>query len=130
MVNRLSSAARDEAHFTVLRLLAERPHASQREIAAELGISVGRTNYLVRGLVEKGHVRLENFRASPHKLGYWHVLTPTGLAARAALAGRFLARKLAEYEALEAEIAALRQEARPGSSAAPPHAAAPAHRPD
>lgn len=103
--------ARDEAHFRVLRLLSERPQASQREIAEELGISLGKVNYLLKALVAKGHVKVENFRASPHKLGYWHVLTPGGVSERAVLAGRFLQRKLAEYEALEAEIAQLQREA-------------------
>jgi EPS-associated MarR family transcriptional regulator len=106
-------------------MLSERPHASQREIARELGISLGRTNYLLRALVAKGLIKIENFRTSPHKLGYWHVLTPRGIAERAALSARFLQRKLADYAALEAEIAAIRGElaAIEGGNSAVPNSA-------
>ncbi|MCZ8371093.1 MAG: MarR family EPS-associated transcriptional regulator [Porphyrobacter sp.] len=101
---------RDEVHFRVLRLIEGRPDASQREIAGELGVSLGAVNYCLRALVEKGHVKLANFRASKNRLGYVYVLTPEGLAHRAQLAAAFIERKRAEYEAIRAELEALEGE--------------------
>lgn len=110
MSNRLSSEQREDISFRVLRLLAEHPGYSQREMAVALGISLGRVNYCLKALTAKGHVKIENFNASPHKLGYLHVLTPRGIAERTRLAASFLKRKLAEYDALKAEIDALESE--------------------
>ena len=104
---------REDAHFRVLNLLKERPELSQRQIAAELGISLGRINYCLKALVDRGYVKIENFRSSNHKLGYLHVLTPSGISERASLGSRFLARKLGEYEALKTEIDSLRSEISP-----------------
>lgn len=98
------AAGRADAQFRILRLLEERPDASQREIARDLGISLGAVNYCLRALLEKGHVRLANFRASTNKLGYVYVLTPEGLGHRAHLAIRFIERKVAEYEAIRREL--------------------------
>jgi EPS-associated MarR family transcriptional regulator len=99
-----------EIRFRVMRLLQKEPHLSQREIAARLGISLGVVNYCLRALVAKGQVKIRNFRAAGNKLRYAYVLTPKGIAAKAALTGVFLQRKIAEYEALKAEIAALETE--------------------
>ncbi len=102
--------------FRVLRALEQNPDLSQREIAQALGISLGGVNYCLRALVEKGQVKIRNFRASDKKLRYAYVLTPSGLTERAALTGQFLQRKLAEYEALKVEIARLQdEEKRPGA---------------
>lgn len=79
-------------------------------MAKALGVSLGGVNYCLNALIEKGHVRLGNFKASPNKLGYFYVLTPDGIAQRANLATRFIKRKLAEYEAIKAEIEALRND--------------------
>lgn len=98
----------EEVSFRVMRLVEENPRITQREIAVGLGISLGRANYCVGALVEKGLVKIENFKASDVKWRYIYVLTPSGIAERAALTGRFLARKIREYEALKAEIDALR----------------------
>lgn len=98
---------REDVHFRVLHLLTSRPDASQREIASELGVSLGAVNYCVNALLEKGHIKLANFRASKNKLGYVYVLTPEGIANRARLATRFIERKAAEYEAIKAELEAL-----------------------
>ena len=95
---------REDVHFRVLRLLDNRPDASQREISEELGVSLGAVNYCLKALIEKGHVKLANFRASRNKLGYVYVLTPLGLAHRAELAMRFVERKRCEYEALRREL--------------------------
>jgi EPS-associated MarR family transcriptional regulator len=93
----------------VLRFLEEHPDHSQRDISRALGVSLGGVNYCLRALIEKGSVKIENFRNSRNKLGYLYVLTPEGIAERAALTGRFLRRKMAEYEALRAEIEALQR---------------------
>jgi EPS-associated MarR family transcriptional regulator len=110
MTSDKAAQQRDDVHFRVLRLLEKRPEASQREIAEELGVSVGAINYCVRALLDKGHVKLANFKASKNKLGYVYVLTPQGIAHRAGLATRFIERKLAEYEATKAELAQLQDE--------------------
>jgi EPS-associated MarR family transcriptional regulator len=93
-----------------MRALAENPHATQRELAKQLGISLGALNYCMRALSEQGWIKVENFSKSNRKLAYAYLLTPTGLAAKARLTSRFLKRKLVEYEALRAEIEELRAE--------------------
>ena len=80
---------------------------TQREIADALGISLGGVNYCLKGLVERGNVKVQNFRTSTNKLAYAYVLTPRGIRSRAALTKTFLARRLAEYEALRDEIESL-----------------------
>jgi len=94
----------------VIRLIAETPRVSQRKVASALGMSLGKANYCIRALIEKGFVKAENYRTSNNKLGYLYVLTPSGMAAKADLAKFFLARKVREYEALRLEIAQLRRE--------------------
>ena len=84
---------------------------SQRELADALGVSVGAANYCLKALVAKGWVKLENFQKNPNKLGYLYLLTPIGIAARAHLTASFLRRKMAEHEALRAEIDQLQAEA-------------------
>jgi EPS-associated MarR family transcriptional regulator len=93
--------------FELLYLLEHEPGLSQREIARRLGISLGRANYCLRALLDKGALKLANFRASSSKLGYAYVLTPSGLATRAAMTARFLKRKLADYDRLRQQIEAL-----------------------
>lgn len=95
--------------FELLFLLENEPGLSQREIADRLGISLGRANYCVKALLDKGALKLANFKASSNKLGYVYVLTPSGIAARASMTARFLQRKLADYERLKHQIEALRQ---------------------
>ena len=101
---------REGLDFELLYLLQREPGLSQREIAARLGISLGRVNYCLKALAGKGAVKLANFKASPAKLRYAYVLTPSGVAERLALTRRFLERKLAGYERVEAQIASLRRE--------------------
>ena len=93
-----------------MRLLEANPDLTQRELAEHLGVSVGALNYCLKALMEKGWVKMQNFASSKNKFGYAYVLTPMGLAEKASLAGRFLKRKLDEYEALRAEIEALKLE--------------------
>ena len=105
-----AEASQDETLFRVLRTLEAKPQTSQRELADDLGVSLGKANYCLKALVDKGLVKIQNFRNSRNKLAYAYVLTPSGVAARAALTGRFLKRKVAEYEALQKEIEELKRE--------------------
>lgn len=108
MVSNKIAQQREDVHFRVLRLLEARPDASQREMAEELGVSLGAINFCIKALIDKGHIKLANFKASKNKLGYVYVLTPEGIGHRAQLAARFLKRKMAEFEAIEAELDQLR----------------------
>ena len=101
----------DETRYRILKLLEADPHASQRRIAGELGISLGRVNYCLRALVSKGIVKVNNFRGSNNKRAYLYLLTPRGIEERAALTARFLRVKMQEYESLKRELEELRQEA-------------------
>lgn len=94
----------EDTRFRVLRLLEENPEMSQREMADAVGISTGSAHYLLSALVERGLVKFGNFGASDDKRRYAYILTPKGLKEKAAITGRFLARKLDEYEALKREI--------------------------
>lgn len=100
----------EDTYFRVMRILQDNPDLTQRELAKKLGISVGGLNYCLKALMEKGLVKMKNFANSKNKFGYVYVLTPTGMAEKAAITQRFLQRKMDEYEALEAEIEALRSE--------------------
>ena len=99
-----------EAHYRVLKALDANPNLSQRQLATELGISVGKANYCVRALIDKGWVKARNFRKSDNKLGYAYVLTPSGIRRKSQLTIRFLERKRREFEALRREIAVLSAE--------------------
>jgi len=100
----------DETHLKVLRLLESNPNISQRKLAESLGVSLGKTNFCLNALLNKGLVKMENFRTSTRKLNYAYLLTPSGMAEKAVLTQRFLKRKIEEYEALKAEIELLKQE--------------------
>ena len=100
----------EDTYFRVMRILQENPDLTQRELAEKLGISVGGLNYCLKALMEKGLVKMKNFANSKNKFGYIYVLTVTGMAEKAAVTHRFLQRKMDEYEALKAEIEALRSE--------------------
>lgn len=108
----------EDLHFRVLKLLQDNPELSQRELAVRLGVSNGKLNYCLRALIDKGLVKLGNFAHSTHHLGYAYLLTPSGVARKAALTQSFLKRKLAEYEALRAEIEALTTEDAPQRASA------------
>ena len=101
---------KEDTRFRLLRLLEDNPHMSQRDLAEAVGISVGSTHYVLKAMVERGLIKLGNFTAAPDKRRYAYVLTPRGVAEKARIAGRFLARKLDEYEALKIEIALLKAE--------------------
>jgi EPS-associated MarR family transcriptional regulator len=103
-------AIQEDIKFRVMRLLETRPDISQRVLAAHVGISLGSLNYCLKALMDKGFVKLENFQNSKHKFKYVYILTPSGIAEKMSITGRFLKRKLSEYEALKAEIEALTKE--------------------
>ena len=100
----------NELHYYVLKQLEDNPYMTQRQLAEVLGVSLGKTNYLIRSLVEVGWLKLGNFRRSNNKMGYAYILTPRGLADKAEVTQRFLERKRAEYERLASEIEALELE--------------------
>lgn len=99
-----------EMRLALMRALHEDPCLSQRALAERLGVSLGKTNYCLRALIEKGHVKASNFKSNPNKSQYMYQLTPQGLAAKASVTARFLKRKMEEHEALVKEIEALSQE--------------------
>lgn len=101
---RLTSELREEIRFRVLRILDENPEISTRALAREVGISNGSAYYCVSAMVNRGLVKLDNFSRSSNKGRYAYILTPKGMAEKAALTSRFLARKIREYEALKQEI--------------------------
>lgn len=100
----------DETHYKILKLLQEDPHISQRALAEALGVSLGKTNYCLKALIDRGLVKARNFRNSSNKAAYAYFLTPRGMEEKATVTVRFLKRKMAEYQMLEHEIIALRRE--------------------
>lgn len=100
----------EEVRYRLMTLIGQRPQLTQREAANELGVSIGKINYCLKALIERGHVKLNNFRRSPNKLRYRYLLTPTGIEAKAQTAVGFLQRKMVEYERLRIEIARLAAE--------------------
>ena len=99
-----------ESHYRLLRLLESSPQLTQRELAREMGVSLGKVNYCVNALIEKGWVKARNFRNSRNKLAYAYLLTPRGIEQKAAITVHFLRHKMDEYESLKKEIARLRRE--------------------
>lgn len=100
----------DAAQLALLRLLAAQPDLSQRELSKALGLSLGKTHYVLHALLNKGLVKARNFRRNDNKLGYAYLLTPAGLREKLSLTRQFLARKESEFEQLQATIATLRAE--------------------
>jgi EPS-associated MarR family transcriptional regulator len=100
----------EAARLAVLRLLEQRPDMSQRELSERLGLSLGKTHYVLHSLLDRGLVKAGNFRRSGNKLAYAYVLTPTGLREKLRLTRTFLSRKEAEFEQLRHTIASLRSE--------------------
>lgn len=101
----------ETTHFSLLKTLEENPGLSQRDLAKKLGVSLGKVNYCLNKLVEKGSLKINNFRNSDNKLAYAYLLTPQGIESRARMTVEFLKIKVQEYEHLRAEIEELRHEA-------------------
>ena len=101
-----------ELEYRALKLLEQQPDLTQRQLAEELGVSLGKTHYLVKSLIDVGWVKLDNFQRSDNKWGYAYLLTPMGIVEKAAITARFLVRKQWEYTQLQQEITELQEEVR------------------
>ena len=94
----------NQDHFEVLRKIQKKPNSTQRELATELGFSLGKLNYCLKALKKKGLVKIENFKKNPNKINYFYVLTPAGIAAKTKLTLNFMKRKMKEYDELKKEL--------------------------
>lgn len=102
----------ETTRYRLLKLLQASPEMSQRQLAGELGVSVGKINFCLRALLEKGLVKVRNFRDSQNKQAYAYYLTPKGAQAKVRATALFLQRKMKEYEDIEREIEQLKREVR------------------
>ena len=102
----------EEAHLRILKIVSAEPEISQRQLAVRLGVSLGKTNFLIKALLEKGLIKAGNFRRAENKFQYAYLLTPKGIGEKMRMTRAYLARKEAEYEALQGEIQALKREVR------------------
>ncbi|NKB31999.1 MAG: MarR family EPS-associated transcriptional regulator [Pseudomonadales bacterium] len=102
----------DEITYKILKSIEENPNQSQRELSKSLGISLGKLNYCLRALVDKGWVKARNFKENPNKAGYLYLLTPSGVEQKTKVTVRFLKRKMQEYEQIKTEIEQLQNEAK------------------
>ena len=93
-----------EDHFDVLRQIQKKPQSTQRELAEELGFSLGKLNYCLKALQSKGLIKIENFKKNPNKLNYFYALTPKGIAAKTKLTVNYMKRKMREYDELKQEL--------------------------
>ncbi len=100
----------EETHYHVLKLIEKNPSITQRELASELGVSVGKANYCMKALIDKGWVKASNFKNSNKKLAYFYILTPSGKEQKAKITVNFLKRKMNDYEELKQEIEILKNE--------------------
>lgn len=100
----------DDISYKVIKLIEQNPEISQRELSQELGVSLGKANYCIRALIDKGWVKARNFKNSHNKLAYSYLLTPKGIREKTNVATQFLKRKLMEYERLQGEIEDLRSD--------------------
>ena len=101
----------EDTYFRVMRLLEANPDLTQRQLAEALGVSVGGLNYCLKALIQKGFVKVNNFRQSKNKFGYVYLLTPAGAGEKSRLMAKFLQRKMQEYEEIKAEIETLTKDA-------------------
>ena len=106
-----------ETHLQLLRILEANPSVSQRELSEHLGISLGKTNYCLKALVNRGLIKAKNFSNSSNKRAYLYLLTPAGIEAKARITARFLQRKVREYEVLKKEIEQLQHEVKAAEDA-------------
>ncbi len=103
----------DEITYKFLKIIEDEPHLSQREIAKKMGVSLGKTNYCLKALLDKGFIKVRNFYKNKKKKAYIYILTPNGLEEKAKVTYRFLQRKIQEYESIKAEIESLKNEVEP-----------------
>jgi len=109
-VEQIPEMLSDEYRSKILKLLDEDPQISQRELARALGVSLGKANYCLQALMEKGLIKANNFKNNRNKKAYMYLLTSKGITEKARATVRFLDRKVAEYEELRREIASLKRE--------------------
>ena len=93
-----------QEQLNILRKLSKKPNASQRKLASELGISLGKLNYILNELKKKGFVKISNFKKNPNKIKYLYLLTPKGISEKTKLTVNFMKKKLKEYDELKEEI--------------------------
>tara|TARA_B100001063_G_C16697626_1_gene520739 strand:+ start:93 stop:419 length:327 start_codon:yes stop_codon:yes gene_type:complete len=98
-----------EEKFEILRKISKKPKSSQRQLAKELGISLGKLNYCLKELRQKGLIKIENFKKNPNKINYLYVLTPQGISSKTKMTINFMRRKLKEYDELKMEISQERE---------------------
>ena len=94
----------DQDNLNVLRKIQKKPDSTQREFARELGFSLGKFNYCIKALKQKGFIKIENFRQNPNKINYLYVLTPKGISEKTKLTVNFMKRKMQEYDELKKEL--------------------------
>jgi EPS-associated MarR family transcriptional regulator len=94
----------NQDHFEILRKINIKPKATQRELAHELGFSLGKLNYCIKELQKKGHLKIKNFKKSSNKINYLYVITPKGLAIKTKLTFNFMKKKMKEYDELKKEL--------------------------
>ena len=94
----------NQDHFNVLRKISGKPESTQRELAKDLGFSLGKLNYCLNSLKDKGLVKIKNFKKNPNKIGYFYVLTPKGALEKTKLTVNFMKRKMREYDELKKEL--------------------------
>lgn len=99
-----------ELEYKLLKLLEQKSDMTQRQLSEALGVSLGKTHYLVKSLIKMGWVKLDNFQKSHNKWGYAYLLTPKGIIEKSIITARFLSNKQAEYSKLRKEIALLKEE--------------------
>ena len=101
---------KEDIHLDLLRKLESNPEYTQRELSQEMGVSLGKINYCMKKLIEKGWIKLMSFSRNPNKVGYVYLLTPKGIEQKARLTFEFLASKMEEYKMLKEEISILKQD--------------------
>jgi len=94
----------NQDHFNVMREIQKRPQTSQRDLAQQLGFSLGKLNYCLKALRQKGLIKIKNFEKNPDKLNYIYVLTPKGISEKTKLTINFMKRKMKEYDELKKEM--------------------------
>ena len=94
----------DQDYFNILRKIQKKPNSSQRELAKELGFSLGKLNYCLKGLQNKGLIKIQNFKKNPKKINYLYILTPKGISTKTRLTINFMKKKMQEYDQLKSEI--------------------------
>ena len=94
----------DQDHFEILRKINNKPNSTQRTLSKDLGFSLGKINYCLKSLVDKGLIKINNFKKNENKLGYIYILTPEGIKAKTRLTVNFMKRKMKEYDELKKEL--------------------------